>query len=225
MMDDLTSGCVAETRDMLERVGDALLLWETALLRRVAARRDFSLRSHRKGQRGAIGLPRIEALAHAAGTALADVHARGRKADAALFGAMLTIIDRVAILVATLVSPDTDCHFAAPRSRCRKSSGGIEHDSRGHNDQTPSRMTSAKRLSRWSIGGTRDTSACAGNGALAAACCGRFLRTHWGKAGWGQGKGFGRYLVFEGGVRRLRFNHLFVRSNVDRDSVLSNKES
>jgi hypothetical protein len=94
--------------------------------------------------------------------------------------------------------PDTDCHFAGPRSRYRKGSGGIEHDSRGHNDQTPSRMTSAERLSRWSIGGTRDTSARAGKGALAAACCGRLMRTHRPKPGWGPGEGFRQIPSFRG---------------------------
>ncbi len=36
-------------------------------------------------------------------------------------------------------------------------SEGIEHDSRGHNDQASSRLPAAERLSRQSIGGTRDT--------------------------------------------------------------------
>lgn len=107
-MDDLTSEFVAETRDMLERIGESLLLWESAP--QDAARLDeiFRFVHTVKGSCGFIGLPRIEALAHAAETELANVRSGNRKADAALVGAMLTIIDRIALLVAALESPDAE---------------------------------------------------------------------------------------------------------------------
>lgn len=107
-MDDLTTEFVAETRDMLERIGEALLLWEGTP--HDAARLDeiFRFVHTVKGSCGFIGLPRIEALAHAAETELADVRAGGRKADAALVGAMLGIIDRIGNLVAALETPGTE---------------------------------------------------------------------------------------------------------------------
>ena len=107
MKDDLTSEFVAETRDMIERIGEALLSWEAAP--HDAARLDeiFRFVHTVKGSCGFIGLPRIEALAHAAETELADVRSGGRTADSALVGAMLNIIDRIAILVAALESPNT----------------------------------------------------------------------------------------------------------------------
>jgi two-component system chemotaxis sensor kinase CheA len=107
MNDDLTSEFVAETRDMLERIGEALLLWEAAP--QDAARLDeiFRFVHTVKGSCGFIGLARIEALAHAAETELADVRSGSRTADSALVGTMLTIIDRIAILVAALELPNT----------------------------------------------------------------------------------------------------------------------
>ncbi len=108
MMDDLTSEFVAETRDMLERIADSLLLWEAAP--HDVARLDeiFRFVHTVKGSCGFIGLPRIEALAHAAEAELAGVRAGSRPADAALVGAMLAVIDRISVLVAALESPDTE---------------------------------------------------------------------------------------------------------------------
>lgn len=105
-MDDLTGEFVAETREMLERIGEALLSWEAHPAD--AARLDeiFRFVHTVKGSCGFIDLPRIEALAHAAETELADVRAGGRRADAALVGAMLAIIDRIGVLVAALETPE-----------------------------------------------------------------------------------------------------------------------
>jgi len=107
-MDDLTSEFVAETREMLDRIGEALLLWEATP--NDAARLDeiFRFVHTVKGSCGFIGLPRIEALAHAAESGLAEVRGGNRKADAALVGAMLAIIDRITILVAALESTDVE---------------------------------------------------------------------------------------------------------------------
>jgi two-component system chemotaxis sensor kinase CheA len=105
-MDDLTGEFVAETREMLERIGDALLSWEAHPTD--AARLDeiFRFVHTVKGSCGFIDLPRIEALAHAAETELADVRAGARRADTVLVGAMLAIIDRIGLLVAALESPN-----------------------------------------------------------------------------------------------------------------------
>ena len=106
-MDDLTVEFVAETREMLERIGEALLSWEARPAD--AARLDeiFRFVHTVKGSCGFIDLPRIEALAHAAETELADVRSGGRMADGALVGAMLAIIDRIGLLVAALETPST----------------------------------------------------------------------------------------------------------------------
>ncbi len=107
-MEDLTTEFVAETREMLDRIGEALLLWETSP--NDAARLDeiFRFVHTVKGSCGFIGLPRIEALAHAAESALADVRQGNRRADAALVGGMLALIDRIAILVAALESAELE---------------------------------------------------------------------------------------------------------------------
>lgn len=106
-MDDLTGEFVSETREMLERIGDALLSWEAHP--GDAARLDeiFRFVHTVKGSCGFIDLPRIEALAHAAETELAGVRAGERTADTALVGAMLAIIDRIGVLVAALETPDS----------------------------------------------------------------------------------------------------------------------
>ncbi|UVO53846.1 chemotaxis protein CheA [Sphingomonas sp. SUN039] len=104
-MDDLTGEFVAETRETLERIGDALLSWETHPADSARLDEIFRFVHTVKGSCGFIALPRIEALAHAAETELADVRAGGRQADAALVGAMLAVIDRIAVLVAALERP------------------------------------------------------------------------------------------------------------------------
>jgi two-component system, chemotaxis family, sensor kinase CheA len=104
-MDELTSEFVAETREMLERIGAALLSWEAYPADPSRVDEIFRFVHTVKGSCGFIDLPRIETLAHAAETVLADVRAGGRRADAALVGAMLAIIDRIGVLVAALETP------------------------------------------------------------------------------------------------------------------------
>ncbi len=105
-MDELTAEFVAETREMLERIGDALLMWETHPADVARLDEIFRFVHTVKGSCGFIDLPRIEVLAHAAETELADVRSGGRVADSALVGAMLAIIDRIGVLVAALETPD-----------------------------------------------------------------------------------------------------------------------
>ncbi len=107
-IDDLTAEFVAETRETLDRIGEALLAWETSPADGKRLDEIFRFVHTVKGSCGFIGLPRIEALAHAAETELADVRGGGRPADARLVGAMLAVIDRIALLVAALETPTTE---------------------------------------------------------------------------------------------------------------------
>lgn len=95
---------VAETREMLEHVGNALLEWESD----PSAPRDFDdifrFVHTVKGSCGFLNLPRIEKLAHVAESILGELRDGERKADAGLVGGLLRIIDRIALLTAALES-------------------------------------------------------------------------------------------------------------------------
>ncbi|MBA3896469.1 MAG: Hpt domain-containing protein, partial [Sphingomonadaceae bacterium] len=103
-MDDLTSEFVAETRETLERVGASLVAWEANPAD--AARLDeiFRFVHTVKGSCGFLDFGRIGALAHAAESALAEVRDGKRAATPALVGAMLRLIDRIALLSDALES-------------------------------------------------------------------------------------------------------------------------
>lgn len=103
-MDDLTGEFVAETRETLEHIAEALVKWEAQP--DDAARLDeiFRFVHTVKGSCGFLDLPRIGALAHAAETALGEVRAGTRVADAPLVNAMLAIIDRISALSEALES-------------------------------------------------------------------------------------------------------------------------
>ncbi len=103
-MDELTGEFVAETRETLAHIGEALVGWEAHP--GDAARLDeiFRFVHTVKGSCGFLDLPRIGALAHAAETALGEVRAGSRKAEPHLIGAMLAIIDRIAVLSEALDS-------------------------------------------------------------------------------------------------------------------------
>ncbi len=103
-MDELTGEFVAETRETLAHIGEALVGWENHP--DDAARLDeiFRFVHTVKGSCGFLDLPRIGALAHAAETALGEVRADTRAIDAPLIGAMLAIIDRIACLSEALES-------------------------------------------------------------------------------------------------------------------------
>ena len=101
-MDELTGEFVTETRETLQHVSEALVGWEANPAD--AARLDeiFRFVHTVKGSCGFLDLPRIGALAHAAETALAEVRGGTRVASPALVGAMLAIIDRIALLAEAL---------------------------------------------------------------------------------------------------------------------------
>ncbi len=97
-MDELIGEFVAETRETLEHIGEALVDWESHP--NDAARLDqiFRFVHTVKGSCGFLDLPRIGALAHAAESALGEVRDGKRTTDARLIGAMLAIIDRISLL-------------------------------------------------------------------------------------------------------------------------------
>ncbi len=105
-MDDLTGEFVAETREMLDQIGDVLLAWEARPDDTSRIDEVFRFVHTVKGSCGFVNQPRIEALAHAAETALAGVRDRSRVADASLATTMIAIIDRIGVLVAALETPD-----------------------------------------------------------------------------------------------------------------------
>jgi two-component system chemotaxis sensor kinase CheA len=103
-VDELTLDFVAETREMLEHVGNALLEWES----NPTADRDFDdifrFVHTVKGSCGFLDLPRIEKLAHVAESVLGELRAGERKADALIVSGLIRIIDRIALLTAALES-------------------------------------------------------------------------------------------------------------------------
>lgn len=103
-MDELTGEFVAETRETLERIGEALVGWENHPDN--AARLDeiFRFVHTVKGSCGFLDLPRIGALAHAAETTLSEVRDGKRTTDARLVGVLLAIIDRISLLSEALES-------------------------------------------------------------------------------------------------------------------------
>ena len=111
-MDELIGEFVAETRETLEHIGEALVDWESHP--QDAARLDqiFRFVHTVKGSCGFLDLPRIGALAHAAESALGEVRDGKRTTDARLIGAMLAIIDRISLLSEALETkaevPDVD---------------------------------------------------------------------------------------------------------------------
>lgn len=104
-MDELTGEFVSETREMLERIGEALLRWEDAPGDLARVDEIFRFVHTVKGSCGFLDLPRIAALADAAETVLGDVRAGTRPADRALVNALLSIIDRIGVLASALDTP------------------------------------------------------------------------------------------------------------------------
>ena len=106
-MDELRAEFVSETRETLERIAGALIAWELRPEDPVQLDEIFRFVHTVKGSCGFLDLPRIEALAHAAETALAAVRSGARNADATMVATMLAIIDRLGLLVNALEAPDT----------------------------------------------------------------------------------------------------------------------
>lgn len=105
-MDELLGEFISETRETLERIAGALVAWEVRPEDRVQLDEIFRFVHTVKGSCGFLDLPRIEALAHAAETALAAVRNHEKTPDAALVATMLAMIDRIGLLVDAL-EPDS----------------------------------------------------------------------------------------------------------------------
>lgn len=103
-MDELTSEFVTETRETLEHISEALLSWEADPANTAQLDEIFRFVHTVKGSCGFLNLPRIGALAHAAETALGAVRDGARPATSSLVGALLAIIDRIALLSEALES-------------------------------------------------------------------------------------------------------------------------
>lgn len=103
-VDELTADFVTETRDTLQSVAEALVGWENNPADKARLDEIFRFVHTVKGSCGFLDLPRIGGLAHAAETALAQVRDGKRVATPALIGAMLGLIDRIAVLTEALQS-------------------------------------------------------------------------------------------------------------------------
>lgn len=98
-MEDLIAEFIAETREMLASIERAMVAWERDPNDRAQLDEIFRFIHTVKGNSGFFDLPRIEALAHAAESALSDVRAGRRQLDASLVDTVLAIVDRIGELV------------------------------------------------------------------------------------------------------------------------------
>jgi two-component system chemotaxis sensor kinase CheA len=106
-MDELINDFIAETRDMLQALGGAIVAWESAPQDRERLDEIFRFVHTVKGNCGFFDLPRLANLSHAAESALAEVRAGNRTADTALVNAVLAVIDRIGELVQALESGES----------------------------------------------------------------------------------------------------------------------
>ncbi len=103
-MDDLIAEFIAETREMLEALERALVAWERDPDDRAQFDQIFRFIHTVKGNCGFFDLPRIEALAHAAESALSEVRSGKRKTDSRLVETVLQVIDRIGEMVETVAA-------------------------------------------------------------------------------------------------------------------------
>ena len=108
-MDDLLEEFIAETREMLGAMQGELVTWESDPADRERLDTIFRFVHTVKGNCGFFDLPRIEALAHAAESALAQVRAGKRAPTGLLVNAVLATIDRIIEMVDAI-----DCGEAFP---------------------------------------------------------------------------------------------------------------
>lgn len=94
-MDDLLAEFVAETREMLEAIEGEIVAWEADPDNRDRLDSIFRFVHTVKGNCGFFAFPQLESLSHAAESALAEVRAGRRHADAQLVDAVLAVIDRI----------------------------------------------------------------------------------------------------------------------------------
>ena len=98
-MDDLLAEFVAETREMLQASESEIVAWEADPADRARLDAIFRFVHTVKGNCGFFDFPALEALSHAAESALAEVRSGQRDADAALVSAVLSVMDRIAEMV------------------------------------------------------------------------------------------------------------------------------
>ncbi|MEO8619288.1 MAG: chemotaxis protein CheW, partial [Sphingomicrobium sp.] len=101
-MDDLIADFVAECREMLEALGGEIVAWEAAPDDRARLDSIFRFVHTVKGNCGFFEFPRLEALSHAAEDALADVRAGRRNPDGTLVTAVLAVLDRIGVMIASI---------------------------------------------------------------------------------------------------------------------------
>ncbi|MXO89368.1 chemotaxis protein CheA [Altererythrobacter aquaemixtae] len=114
-MDDLLEDFVAETREMLEAIEGELVAWEAQPTDRARLDHIFRFVHTVKGNCGFFDFPRLEALSHAAESALAEVRSDRRHPDSRLVSAILAIIDRITLIVGAIEAgkemPEGDDEF------------------------------------------------------------------------------------------------------------------
>lgn len=98
-MDDLLADFMAETRDMLEALGEEVVAWEADPSDRDRLDSIFRFVHTVKGNCGFFDLPRLAGLSHAAEDALAAVRAGERHPDRRLVDAVLAVIDRIGDMI------------------------------------------------------------------------------------------------------------------------------
>ena len=101
-MDELINDFIAETRDMLQALSGAIVVWEAEPGDGERLDEIFRFVHTVKGNCGFFDLPRLETLSHAAEDALAEVRGGRRAADTKLVTAVLAVIDRIGELVQAL---------------------------------------------------------------------------------------------------------------------------
>ena len=98
-MDDLLADFIAESREMMEKLGGEMVAWEAAPGDGARLDAIFRFVHTVKGNCGFFDLPRLERLSHSAEDALGDVRAGRRQPTPALVDAVLAIVDRISALV------------------------------------------------------------------------------------------------------------------------------
>lgn len=105
-MDDLLADFVAETHEMLEAITGELVIWEQDPADRARLDAIFRFVHTVKGNCGFFDFPRLEALSHAAETALGDVRAGRRHTGPEMVSAVLAIIDQIALITTAIEAGD-----------------------------------------------------------------------------------------------------------------------
>ncbi|MXP11150.1 chemotaxis protein CheA [Pseudoblastomonas halimionae] len=98
-MDELLADFVAETREMLEKLGGELVAWEADPTESERLDAIFRFVHTVKGNCGFFDLPQLAELSHAAEDALADCRSGERQADEKLVSAVLAIVDRISAMI------------------------------------------------------------------------------------------------------------------------------